>query len=189
MTKIHFYSFVLLTPETSIEFHPLLLSGGFWTSPTGFPKLVNLIIFLALLYFLLRKPAREFFTQRFKSVRETLERAAREKETALAKMAEIDTRLARLDTELAEIKSQAQQEAQAERERLKAETERDLERIRVTAQREVEAAKQIAMADLREYAATKSVELAEQIIRKELTSEDDARLVRRVGEEMGRVDS
>jgi F0F1-type ATP synthase membrane subunit b/b' len=189
MTKIHFDAPELLSPQTSIELHPLLLAGGFWTSPTGFPKLVNLIIFLGLLYFLLRKPAREFFKQRFKSVREMLERAAHEKETAMAKMAELDARLNRLDAELAEIKSQAQQEAQAERERVKAETERDLERIRLSAQREVEAAKQIAMADLREFAATKSVELAEQIIRRELTSEDDARLVRRVGEEMGRVDS
>jgi F-type H+-transporting ATPase subunit b len=179
MTKRHLYS--------STEFRSLLLSGGFWTSPTGFPKLVNLIIFFGLLFYLLRKPAREFFKQRFKSVREMLERAAKEKESASAKMAELDTRLNRLDAELAEIKSQAQQEAQAERERVKVETERDLERIRVAAQREVEAAKQVAMADLREFAATKSVELAEQIIRKELTSDDDTRLVQRVGKELSKA--
>ncbi len=164
------------------------LSGGFWTSPTGFPKLVNLLLFIGVLYYFLRKPVREFFAQRFASVRHTLEHAAREKEAATLKMAELDLRLNRLDSELAEIKDQAHREASAERARLRTETDRDIEKNRLTAQREIEAAKQIALADLREFAATKSVELAEQIIRRELTPEDDARLVERVSEELGRTE-
>ena len=165
----------------------LLLAGGFWTSPTGFPKLINLLIFLGILYFFLRRPVREFFAQRLASVRHMLERAAKEKEAATMKMAELDTRLNRLGAELSGIREQANREAAAERERMKAETERDIEKLRMTTNREIETAKQIAMADLREYAATKSVELAEQIIRRELTPEDDARLLRRVSEEMDSV--
>ncbi len=177
----------LFISANPIDHRLLLLSGGFWTSPSGFPKLVNLLIFLGILFYLLRKPAREFFAQRFATVRETLERAAREKEAAEAKMAELDGRLNRLDAELAEIKSQAQREAEAERKRMEDESKRDLEKLRLTARREIEAAKQVAMADLREFAATKSVEFAEQIIRRELTPEDDARLVKSVGEELGSV--
>jgi F-type H+-transporting ATPase subunit b len=165
----------------------LLLAGGFWTSPTGFPKLVNLLVFLGILYYFLRRPLHEFFAQRLASVRQMLERAAKEKEIATMKMAELDARLNRLDAELAGIKEQASREAAAERERMKAETERDIEKIRLTTNRELEAAKQVALADLREYAAIKSVELAEQIIRRELTPEDDARLLRRVSEEMDSV--
>jgi len=167
--------------------HPLLLSGGFWTSPTGFPKLVNLAIFLAVLYLLLRKPTREFFRQRLASVRETLDRAAREKQEATNKMAELDQRLNRLDTELAKIKEQSEHEAAAERARMDVESKRDVEKIREMAGREIEAAKQVAMADLRAFAATKAVDLAEQLIRREMTPADDARLVARVGEEMGKV--
>jgi F-type H+-transporting ATPase subunit b len=165
----------------------LLLAGGFWTSPTGFPKLINLVIFLGILYYLLRRPMREFFAQRLASVRQMLERAAKEKEAATMKMTELDVRLNRLDAELAGIREQANREAAAERERMKAETERDIGKLRITTNREIEAAKQVALADLREYAATKSVELAEQIIRRELTPEDDARLLRRVSEEMNSV--
>jgi F-type H+-transporting ATPase subunit b len=168
------------------RFH-LLLAGGFWTSPTGFPKLVNLLIFIAILYYFLRRPVREFFAQRLASVRQILERAAKEKETATMKMAELDARLNRLDAELAGIREQGGREVAAERERMKAETERDIEKIRLTTNREIEAAKQVALADLREYAAIKSVELAEQIIRRELTPEDDTRLLRRVSEEMDSV--
>lgn len=165
---------------------PAILLAGAGTS-MAVSKAVNLIIFLGLLYFLLRKPAREFFTTRLAEVRATLQQAAKEKEGATAKMAELDARLSRLDTELGDIKSQAHGEAAAERERLQAEAQRDAEKIRVTSKREIESAKQIAMSELREFAATKAVDLAEQMIRRELKPEDDARLVQRMGQEMSKA--
>lgn len=165
---------------------PAIFLAGAGTSMVV-SKAVNLVIFLGLLYFLLRKPAREFFATRLAEVRATLQQAAKEKEAATAKMAELDARLSRLDAELAEIKSQAQREAVAERERLQTEAQRDAEKIRATSHREIESAKQIAMSDLREFAATKAVDLAEQMIRRELKPEDDARLLARMGEEMSKV--
>jgi len=185
MTKQH-CSLALFVPALP-NFHPLLLSGSFWTSPTGFPKLVNLVIFLTILYLLLRKPTREFFRRRLASVRETLDKAAREKQDATAKMAELDARLNRLDADLREIGAQSGREAAAERARMDAEAKRDAEKIREMAAREVEAAKQVALADLRAFAATTAVDLAEQVIRREMTPADDAKLVARVGEEMSRV--
>ncbi len=166
-----------------LALHPMMLSG-FWTSPTGFPKLVNLVIFLTILYLLLRKPTREFFRQRLTGVRETLDRAAKEKQEATKKMAELDSRLKRLDTEIQEIKTQADREAAAERARMDAETRKDIEKIREMAGREIDAAKQVAMADLRDFAATKAVDLAEQMIRREMTPKDDALMVERVSREM-----
>jgi len=164
-----------------------LLSGNFWTSPTGFPKLVNLVIFLTILYLLLRKPTREFFRQRLAGVRESLDRASREKQEATAKMAELDTRLNRLDADLHEIGTQSDREAAAERARMDAEAKRDVEKIREMATREVESAKQVALADLRAFAATTAVDLAEQMIRREMTPADDAKMVARVGEEMSKA--
>jgi F-type H+-transporting ATPase subunit b len=185
MTKQH-CSLAVFAPVLP-DLHPLLLSGGFWTSPTGFAKLVNLAIFLAVLYLLLRKPTREFFRQRLASVRETLDRAAREKQQATAKMSELDARLNRLDSDLREIGAQSDREATAERARMEAEAKKDVEKIREMAAREVEAAKQVALADLRAFAATTAVDLAEQMIRREMTPADDAKLVARVGEEMSKV--
>src|SRR5215813_1792779 len=128
MTKQH-CSLALFVPALP-NFHPLLLSGGFWTSPAGFPKLVNLVIFLTVLYLLLRKPTREFFRQRLTGVRETLDKAAREKQQATEKMAELDARLNRLDADLREIKTQSDRDAAAERTRMEAEARRDVEKIR-----------------------------------------------------------
>jgi F-type H+-transporting ATPase subunit b len=185
MTKQH-CSLGLFAPALP-GLHPLLLSGSFWTSPIGFAKLVNLVIFLAILYLLLRKPTREFFRQRLASVRETLDRAAREKQHATEKMAELDARLTRLDADLREIGTQSDRDAAAERARMDAEAKRDIEKIREMAAREVDAAKQVALADLRAFAATTAVDLAEQMIRREMTPADDAKLVARVGEELSKV--
>src|SRR5262249_45598862 len=157
MTKSHKYcSHALFAPAFFANLVPLPLSGSFWTSPTGFAKLVNLVLFLTVLYLLLRKPTREFFHQRLTSVRETLDRAAREKQEAMSKMAELDARLNRLDAELAGIKSQSENEASAELARIEAEAKRDIEKVREMAGREIESAKQVAMADLREFAAAQA---------------------------------
>jgi F0F1-type ATP synthase membrane subunit b/b' len=175
----------IFVPAPLIEFHPLLIAEG--GLHPGIPKAINLAIFITVLYLLLRKPAREFFARRFASVREMLEKAAREKKEAEAKMAEIDARLNHLDAEVAGIKAQAEREAAAERARMETEAKKDIERIRLSAQREIESAKQVAMADLRDFAAVKAVDLAEQMIRRELTPEDDAKLLQRVGDELSKV--
>jgi F0F1-type ATP synthase membrane subunit b/b' len=178
------FSLALFVPAFSNVF-PILLSGG--AGMAAISKLFNLTIFLAFLIWVLRKPAKEFFSTRLAEVRATLQQAAKEKEAAAAKMAELDSRMNRLDAEIAEIKSQAQREAVAERERLETEAKRDIEKIRQNSQREIESAKQVAMSELRDFAATKSVDLAEQLIRKELKPEDDAKLLQRMGEEMSKV--
>ncbi|HWQ34585.1 MAG TPA: ATP synthase F0 subunit B [Blastocatellia bacterium] len=150
-------------------------------------KTVNLIIFLGALYFLLRKPMREFFRQRYTEIRASLERAAREKETASARLAEIDARLNKLDAEIADIRTQAEREAAAERERIETQARQEAEKLRAMAQREIESAKNSALAELQQFTATQAVELAEKIIRRELTPDDDARLVGRISHEIQQV--
>jgi F-type H+-transporting ATPase subunit b len=182
------HSLSLFIPALFNEVHPhtvlLFASGGVHPAIS---KAVNLTIFVVVLYLLLRKPVREFFEQRRARVREMLDKAAREREEAMAKMAELEARLSLMGAEVTEIKAQAQREAEAERERMEAEAKRDIEKVRLSARREIEAAKQIALADLQEFAATKAVDLAEQLIRHELTPADDARLVERVSEELIRA--
>lgn len=163
---------------------PVLLAGGLHPA---IPKAVNLALFLSVLYLLLRKPAREFFAARLASVRATLDRAAKEKAEAEAKLSELNARLSRLDAEVAEIRAQAEREAAAEHERLKIEAQADAQKLRAMATREIEGAKQVALVQLRQFTADKAVELAEQMIRRELTPQDDARLLERAREELSKV--
>jgi F0F1-type ATP synthase membrane subunit b/b' len=153
--------------------------------PAWIPKTVNLVIFFSILYFLLRKPTREFFTTRYNEIRAGLDRAARERAEAETRMKELDARMARLDAEIADIKAQARREAEAEAARITAAAQANVEKFRATAQREIESAKQNAMVELRQFAADQAVALAEQIIRRELKPEDDAKLVQRASAAIG----
>lgn len=168
----------------AILFHPVLLAGGLHPA---IPKAFNLIVFIGVLYLLVRKPAGDFFAARLAEVRSTLDRAAKDKAEAEAKMSELNARLSKLDTELADIRTQSQREAAAERTRLQNEAKADAEKLRATAQREIEGAKQAALVQLREFAANQAIALAEQQIRRELTPQDDAMLLQRVSAELSKV--
>lgn len=160
------------------DFTPVLLTSA-WI-----PKLFNVVIFFGVLYALVRKPAREFFQERYRTIRESLERAAREKAVATTKLSEINARMDRLDAEIAEIRSQSDREATAERERIEAAARQDAEKLRAMAQREIESAKAAALAELQKFTAARSVEMAEQVIRRELTAEDDSQLIQKLSLEI-----
>jgi F-type H+-transporting ATPase subunit b len=166
----------MLSPVLFISFTFLLAGAGYLPIIS---KAVNVTIFFGILYLLLRKPLSRFFHERLALARADLERAAREKDEAEKKMRELELRLNHLDSELTEIRLLSEREALTERERIEKETERSIEKLRIMAKREIEAAKQVAIFELREFAATKSVEMAEAVIRQEITPEDDRRLIER----------
>jgi F0F1-type ATP synthase membrane subunit b/b' len=148
-------------------------------------KFVNLFIFLAVLIYILRRPLSEAFKARREGIRRELMRAQEERNAALAKLEEVETRLSRLDAEVTEIRTQSVKEAEDERERIRLATEAEIEKLREQTRREIESAGKAARQDLREFAAEQSVRLAEEIIRKDIRPEDDARLITLEIEELG----
>jgi len=61
----------------------------------------------------------------------------------------------------------------------------EIAKVREQAQRDIESAGKAAKQELRRYAAEQSVQFAEQLIRREMKPEDDARLISRNIEELG----
>lgn len=165
------------------------LAGGdvpWWNIP-GFElwKIFNLILFVGALVFLLRRPLSESMRARREGIRRDLMRAQEERNAALAKLEEVESRLSRLDAEIESVRAQSQREAEAERERIARSTEEDMQKLREQAQREIESASKVARQDLRRYAAEQSVRLAEEMIRRDIRPEDDARLVNEYVEDLG----
>ena len=68
-------------------------------------------------------------------------------------------------------------EAAEERERIARSTEMEIAKLSEQAQREIERAGKAAKHELRRYTAEQSVRLAEEMIRREMKPEDDARLI------------
>ncbi len=137
----------------------------------------NLILFVGVLVFLLRKPVQNFFTSRRDSIRRDLIKAQEERAAAVAKLAEVEAKLAQINTESERIRIEAKAESAAERERLAQATEQEIKKMREQAQREIESAGKLARHDLQRYAAEQSVQLAEQIVRRDIRPEDDRRLI------------
>jgi F0F1-type ATP synthase membrane subunit b/b' len=141
-------------------------------------KFLNLAIFLAAAIFILRRKINEALLARGESIKQELIIAQKEREKALAKLAEADSRLTRVDEDVRLVREQASQEAEAERQRLAASTEREIEKLKQQAQREIETADKVARKELRQYLAQRSVELARESVKSQMRPEDDTLLIR-----------
>lgn len=171
---------------------PLLLAGGAGGevfSLATIARIFNILLFVAIAVFLLTRKLKlgDKLKERRDGIRRELMRAQEERNAALAKLEEVEARLAKLDAEVEAVRAQAQREAAEERARIERQTEEDLRKLREQAQREIESASKTARAELRAYAAEQSVRLAEEMIRREMRQEDDARLVREYMGELGGV--
>lgn len=172
-----------MNPYLLTQMKALLLLSGYGTLPRAF----NLLLFLAVMFFILRKPITEALKTRRESIKEELKRARAEKEAAEAKLRTVEERLARLDQEIDEIKAEAEKEAQAEYGRLVRQAEMEAEQLKAAAQREIESAMKIARMQLREFVAEKSVELASQMLAKDIRPKDDERLLEEFTKELEEV--
>ena len=150
-------------------------------------KFFNLVVFIGLLIYLLRRPLSESLLARREAIHRELTRAQEERAAALAKLEEVKSRLARLDSEVEAIRAQALREAAEERERIARATEEEMRKLREHARREIEGAGKAARQELRRYAAEQSVRLAEELIRRDMRAEDDVRLMGEYVEGLGGI--
>ena len=161
-------------------------SAPWWNIPSfEVWRFVNLFIFVGVFIYILRRPVSQAMRARREGIRRDLMRAQEERNAALAKLEEVEARLANLDAEVASVREQSEREAAEERERIRKSTEEETRKLREQAQREIESAGKVARQELREFAAGQSVRLAEEMIRRDIKPEDDARLISLRVEELG----
>jgi F0F1-type ATP synthase membrane subunit b/b' len=167
----------------------LLAGDASWYNYPGWEawKFLNLFLFLGVLFYFLRRPLSESLVARRESIRRELMRAREERDAALVKLEEVEARLSRLDAEVEAVRAQSQREAADEKERIARATEEEMRKLREQAQREIESAGKVARQELRRYAAEQSALLAEELIRRDMRAEDDARLMKDYVEELGGV--
>jgi F-type H+-transporting ATPase subunit b len=148
-------------------------------------KAFNLVLIIGILVYFLRKPIRNFFERRSADIQRRIREAEQARDEAQARLAEIQGRLEKLDEEVAAIRRQAEEDARAEREKILAQTEADVAKMQQRARNEIENLKMQTIRELREYTAEKVVELAGDVLRRELTPDDEERLFDSFLEKMG----
>jgi len=170
---------------------PVLASGGGGERhPTPFGKdmifsIINFVLLMAIFYYLYRKNASGSFAKRSLDVKIEMEEAAEAKRQAEAKYNEYKARIDSLDAEIEKIRSVALEDAQRERESIleeaRKQSSRMVEQAELTARQEVASAKR----ELRREAADLAAGLAEELVKKSTTPEDQNNWVTSYIEKIG----
>jgi ATP synthase F0 subunit b len=165
-------------PEHGAEAEHHEESIGAMVAKMGWP-VANFIIFVGVIYYFANKPLKEYLATRSATIRKDLVDAAELKATATAQLASIDQKLQALPGEITALRARGADEIKAEEQRIAAAATADRERLLEQTRREIDLQVRLAKKEILEHAADLSVQLATDRIKKEVTPEDQARLVDR----------
>jgi len=166
----------LAAPALAAEGHEA--AATFLGQPLWIWQLINLVVFLGLLVWLLKKPVGAFFGDRRREVEETLRKAEENRKRAEELVVQIEGRLAKLDLDLAAIHEHAKTEAAAEQDDLLRQAEDESKKIVERARAEMETRVRHARKELTTFAGDLSVEIARDLLAKNVSHEDEDRLLR-----------
>jgi F-type H+-transporting ATPase subunit b len=151
--------------------------AGASAAPTELFKWINFAIVLAALIWLFGKVLPPKFRANAEQISSTITKAQAAKAEADRKLRDAEQRLARLEEEVRGLREQAQKEAAAEAERIRAMAKSDAEKIAVAAKAEIEAAERAARTELKILAARLAVDGAESLLAKQLTPQTQDALI------------
>ncbi len=160
-------------------------AGDRWGSLLEIGRAANLLVVVAVLVYVARKPLAHFLTVRSQTIRDQLAEAQKARVDAEARLNEINARMSGLEEELVEMKTAAEKEAREEYQRLTAAADHEADKILERARLEIDGLTRAAQLELKAHAAELSIQLAQDRIRSEMTEDDQrrlfARFVARVG--------
>lgn len=159
-----------------------ILADNDWLNYPGFElwRFVNLFLFIAAgiyLHYRFGKPISAALRNRRAIIKRELDEARRKRELAEAELAEVESSLEGLDDQVSKIRADAEVDAKAERERIRAATENEVAKLHAQGQRDIAKIAKIVQMELRHFTASESIKMAETLIRRELDAQGDARLI------------
>lgn len=140
-------------------------------------RIFNFAIVVAILVYFVTKPIKKGLGGRSEEVARALAEAEQIKQQAEARFAEYDQKLAAADAEISQISAAIRREGELEKERIL--TSAREAAVKIEKEAEKAAALEVARARtaLQAEAVKLAVDLAEQMLKKNFTSEDDTRLI------------
>ena len=150
-------------------------------------RVFDFAIVVGILVYFLTKPLKKGLSGRREEIQNALSEADRIKQEAEAKFAEYDQKLATANAEIAEISAAIKREGEKEKEKIIASAKEMA--IKIEQDAEKAAALEIAKArnELQSEAVRLAVELAEELLKKNFTSEDDTRLIDEYMQKVGEL--
>jgi F-type H+-transporting ATPase subunit b len=140
-------------------------------------KFANTFIVVAILYKVAAKPIASFFKDRSEGIRKALDEAKADKEEAEKKLEQQRSKVADLEAELGRVRETGERERGEIRARLEADQKTQAERLLEQTKNAIELEVVKARAELQDRAAEIALELAEEMLKKNIGSEDQERFV------------
>jgi F-type H+-transporting ATPase subunit b len=140
-------------------------------------KWINFAIVAGLMGWFFLKLTPPFFRKNAENISSAITKATAAKAEADRQLREAEEKLARLEQEVAQLRATAQREAAVEADRLRTITRSDVQKVRLAAKAEIEAAERAARLELKATAANLAVDGAEFLLVKQLTPQAQASLV------------
>lgn len=138
---------------------------------------INLLIFAWVLNRYAVPSIRQWMRDRRNQVVTDLEEAAKARGEAMRLKAEWEERIANLDQTLRQLREQARQDAERERDRILADAHKVAEAIHRDAERTIAAELRAAQSDLRAQVVREAVSVAEDEVRRTWTAADQQRFI------------
>jgi F-type H+-transporting ATPase subunit b len=138
----------------------------------------NLVVLLAVLFLLARRPISDALRNRATGVRRSIESAQKERDLARAQLDELEEKLAEFELQVERLRKEMAEQAQHEREELLARAEREIATVQAAAARAVRDEARRARRELQEQSVTIAVALAERILAGQASDADQQVLAR-----------
>lgn len=148
-------------------------------------RIFNFALMVGLLVYFLKKPIRNGLRNRREEIEKTLQEAQAAKAAAEAKYQEYSEKLEKATEEIAAISQSILREGEHERDKILA-TAREMS-VKIQQEADAKAANAVANAktELREEAARLAVELAEDLLKRDFSAQDQKRLVEEYMQKVG----
>jgi F-type H+-transporting ATPase subunit b len=141
-------------------------------------RLFNFLALIGVLYWLLAKKMKEFFSGRREGIRSALAEAEAAREAARKKFEEYSAKLDKATGEIEQIGQMIQAQGLAEKERIIADARKAAEKMKEDTQARMEQEFHKASHELRTEAVRLSAQMAEELLRKHIRAEDHEVIVK-----------
>lgn len=144
---------------------------------------VNFVVLALFVGWFLLKALPKAFRNRNASLEKHLVEAQTASQEANKRLESLEARLGKLDEQIATMRSQAEKDAQAEEQRMKASVEEEKQKILTSAEQEIATAAEQARRQIQQYAADLAIDRAAQKL--VVTAETDRALVQDFARRLG----
>jgi len=141
-------------------------------------KAFNFIVLMGLLYWLLASKMKEFFSGRRVEIKESLETAVEKKAEAEKKFREYSEKLDKASLEIDGIFEMIKAQGITEKQKIIEDAEKTAKKMKEDAHARIEQEMKTATDQLKAQAVQLSVQMAEDILKKSITKDDHAAMVK-----------